>query len=197
MTRPIWTMKRYLYVLVVCFWTSISCSSQKPQHPNDAEVAQQMFAATKDHHYDEAVQIGLEALKTRPSDGLLLLQVGLVYMKRAMDDPQQRGRWLDLATEYANRTVAVTPSDELNYFNAARIYESAGDLSTENRCSFYRRASELFNRLAARLGDQTGSHQEGQSRSEILRRNARESAAQVAKKAALAGCQHAIVPRKD
>jgi hypothetical protein len=190
MTKVERNMKRSLCLSLVCLWTIISCSGQRPPDSNDAEVAQRMFSATKDHRYDEAVRIGLEALKAKPLDGLLLLQVSLVYLQRAVDDPKQRERWLDLLTEYASKAVAATPSDELNYFNAARNYESAGDFSTEKKCSYYHRSIELFDALSAGLSAPSGVPEDAAS-SVKLRKNGQEGASRVAQKSIAAGCMKA------
>jgi hypothetical protein len=163
-----------------CLASTLSCTGQKAESKQDADTAQRMLAATKAHQYDEAVRIGSDALKANPSDALLLSQIGLVYMKRAEDDQAEREKWLSLATDYAEKTANAAKEDDLSYFTAARLYESAGDLSLSKRCTYYGSAINIFNHLA--------SGRTNPSASEPIRRNAQHSLAQVTQRATAANC---------
>src|SRR5574340_912374 len=86
-----------------------ACPRERTQADISADViAERMHKATEARQYDEAVAMASEALKRDPSNGLLLSQVGLVYLRRGAEEPKQREKWLTTATEYAERTMVAT-----------------------------------------------------------------------------------------
>jgi hypothetical protein len=177
--------KRSLFAILPPMLLAVFHLAASQQGPNDADAAQRMARATKRQQYDKAVQIGLDALKGKPSDGFLLSQVGLVYLQRAIADGQQRETWLDQATDYASKSAKAAPPDKLNTFNAARVYESAGDLSTGKKCSYYERSKELFDGLA--LDSRTTADSHGRD-SVVLAKRGLEGKNRVIQKSKAANC---------
>jgi hypothetical protein len=54
------------------------------------DVGSQMANCIKKGQYDDAVQIGLQALRNQPSDELILEEIATVYLVRAQKEPEQR-----------------------------------------------------------------------------------------------------------
>jgi len=117
--------------------------------------------------------------------------MSLVYLQRAAHDSQQRERWLDLSTEYANQAIAAAPLDELNHFNAARNFESAGDLSVTKKCPYYQRSAGLFHELSEGLGAGKKDAGKEEGPAVVLQKNAREGESRVKQKATAANCKEA------
>jgi hypothetical protein len=178
-------MKRSTLAAVAIFLMAMSHVACAQQVEGDAEIAAQMAKATKDHEYDKAVQIGLNALKSKPSDGLLLSQVSLVYLQRAIADKENREHWLDRATDYANRSFNASPLDGLNTFNAARAFESAGDFSPNKKCSYYARSIQLFDGIAPHSNVPEDGADKGAA---VIAKRALEGRERVGKKSEVAAC---------
>lgn len=135
-------------LLPVVLLTS-ACNAQNSKNLSDAELAERIHKELKAHHYDEAIRLATSALQENPSHGAIANQISLVYIERATYDSNDRQRWLALATQFADKAIAANPADDLSRFDAARAYESAGDLSaSSSRCPFFDTAAKLFEQLA-------------------------------------------------
>ena len=103
-----------------------------------------MSRLMKEHRFDEAAHVGLQALTGGPSDGSLYYWVALSYAEKGALDPESREQSLKLVNEYSDRSINIDPKDQLNRFSVATVLEYAGDLSTGSKCQFYGKAVGLL-----------------------------------------------------
>jgi tetratricopeptide (TPR) repeat protein len=122
------------------------------------DVGSQMADYMKRGRYDDAVQVGLHALRNQPSDELILEEIATVYLVRAQKEPEQREHWVATALSYTDKALLLNSKDRdaagVHLFQHARSYEMAGDLSAAERCADYERARKLLeNRVSLLQGD--------------------------------------------
>jgi tetratricopeptide (TPR) repeat protein len=119
------------------------------------DVGSQMANCIKKGQYDDAVQIGLQALRNQPSDELILEEIATVYLVRAQKEPEQREQWVAKAVSYADRALLLNSKDRdaagVHLLHHARSYEMSGDLSASDRCAHYEKALELLEARAPLL----------------------------------------------
>jgi len=124
-----------------------SCADRVPTNepsanPVIAKAATEMTRYAQKGDYEKAVQIGLAAAGEAP-DPWIYQQIAMVYLMRAHKQPAVRDNWLREAVLYANKsceTESHSAGDLLNLYEAGRILEDAGDLSSTGRCDYYRDA---------------------------------------------------------
>ncbi len=114
---------------------------------SDDMVASQMMGYVTRGRYDDAVRTGLEALRNEPRDAAIYQQLAMVYMSRARKEQGQREQWIREAVAYVGKAVSVDSNDPVNVLEAAHALAAAGGLSSEKRCPYYQRASELSEQM--------------------------------------------------
>ncbi|MGA8762834.1 MAG: hypothetical protein WB562_08220 [Candidatus Sulfotelmatobacter sp.] len=186
-----------LFVVVVLFWSHRVRASGLGQgaviQVESHDVGSQIANYMKRGQYDDAVQIGLQALRNQPSDELILEEIATVYLVRAQKEPEQRDQWVAKAVSYADRALLLNSKDRdaagVHLLHHARSYEMAGDLSAADRCSHYEKAREL---LEARTPLLQGDHLSLEGRIfplDPLRKENEKVLAEVKNKAAKSGCK--------
>jgi len=123
------------------------------------DFGSQMHNYIKQGRYDDAVQVGLHALQNQSSDEIVYQEIAVVYLMRAQKEPEQRERWVSTAISYIDKSLSLNSKDKdaagVHLLQDALSLESAGDLSTNERCSYYGRARKLLEDRAPLLqGDQ-------------------------------------------
>lgn len=124
-----------------------SCGDRVPTNepranPLITKAATEMTRYAQQGEYERAVQIGLTAARESP-DPWIYQQIAMVYLMRAHKQPVARDNGLRAAVLYANKsceTESHSAGDWLNLYEAGRILEDAGDLSSTGRCDYYRDA---------------------------------------------------------
>ena len=124
-----------------------SCGERVPTNESSAnpvitKAAAEMTRYAQRGDYEKAVQIGLTAAREAP-DPSIYQQIAMVYLMRAHKQPVARDNWLREAVQYANKsceTKSNSARDLFNLYEAGRILEDAGDLSSTGRCDYYRDA---------------------------------------------------------
>lgn len=124
-----------------------SCGDRVPTNEPSAnpvitKAASEMTRYAQKGDYEKAVQIGLAAAREAP-DPVIYQQIAMMYLMRAHKQPAARDSWLREAVLYANKsceTESHSSGDFLNLYEAGRILEDAGDLSSAGRCEYYRDA---------------------------------------------------------
>jgi len=91
-----------------------------------------------------AIRTGMSALENKPSDDLILDQIALLYLSRAVKDRNHREQWLKQADIFADRSVAINPVINVERYEAAAIFESSGDLTNGDKCPLYHRSLTLL-----------------------------------------------------
>jgi tetratricopeptide (TPR) repeat protein len=123
-----------------------SCADRVPTNepranPALGKAATEMTRYAQQGDYQRAVQIGLTAAREAP-DPWIYQQIAMVYLMRAHKQPASRDNWLREAVVYANKSCETGShsAGDLNLYEAGRVLEDAGDLSSAERCDYYRDA---------------------------------------------------------
>jgi tetratricopeptide (TPR) repeat protein len=173
-----------------------SCGDRVPTNEPSAnpvitKAATEMTRYAQKGDYEKAVQIGLAAAKEAP-DHSIYQQIAMVYLMRAHKQPAGRDNSLREAVLYANKsceTESNSARDLFNLYEAGRVLEDAGDLSSTGRCDYYRDAAKKLTGQAPLLeGDSIAAF--GYRRPLAPLRNENQKAlTRVKRKFADAGCK--------
>ncbi|HYL85808.1 MAG TPA: hypothetical protein VE263_16385 [Candidatus Angelobacter sp.] len=133
-------MRTILFVTVTILLLACGRIGAQHQETNSTDVITKMTQESKQGHYEQAIQIGLNALENKPSDDAILRQVAIINLMRAEKDRERADQWVKQAITSADKSVAINPVVDIGRYEAARIYEHSGDLAKENKCSLYGQA---------------------------------------------------------
>lgn len=125
-----------------------SCGDRVPTNEPSAnpvitKAASEMTRYAQKGDYEKAVQIGLAAAREAPGSPWIYQQIAMMYLMRAHKQPAARDSSLREAVLYANKSCepeSHSSGDFFNLYEAGRILEDAGDLSSTGRCDYYRDA---------------------------------------------------------
>jgi hypothetical protein len=96
------------------------------------DFGSQMVNYTKQGRYEDAIQVGLDALENQPSDEGVYQQIADVYFIRAQKDSDRRQGWVTRGVSYVEKSLSLNSKDRdiagVQLFQAARSFEFAGDL---------------------------------------------------------------------
>jgi tetratricopeptide (TPR) repeat protein len=155
-----------------------------------------MIRDTSQGRYEEAVQVGLKALRNQPHDAFVYVQIAGVYLIRADRESAQRERWIEAAIGYIDKALAVATGNDAAHratvlSQAAAAFEVAGGVSTPQRCVAYERAVKLFEEALAILAgvDSVDAGEGRQMSLRPLRQDDQDKLSQVREKIASAGCR--------
>lgn len=101
--------------------------------------------------WDDAIRVAREWLKSHPDDGsaangIMYGQIAMVYLGKASRDATHKDEWIRQAVAYFDKDLSFPrrkPVD-IEFYNAGRGFEAAGDLSTADSCLYYGRALKAF-----------------------------------------------------
>ena len=114
-----------------------------------------MTTLMKQHHFNEAAQLGIDATSGKRSDAAIYYFVALAYAERAYAEPDTRDDALKLVSEYSRKSVALDEDNLINQFNIAWVLEYAGDVDSSSRCKHYADSQELLNQLSSKASGDT------------------------------------------
>jgi tetratricopeptide (TPR) repeat protein len=143
-------------ILATCQMIAVGCQSAQTR-PND--FGSHMAAYTKQGRYDDAVQVGIKALENKPTDEVIYQQIAIVYLIRAGKDEALREQWVSKSISYTEKALSLNSKDRdvagVHVLQEALSFESAGDLSGAERCTYYQRAKKLLtDRIPLLQGEQ-------------------------------------------
>jgi tetratricopeptide (TPR) repeat protein len=120
----------------------IACGHVGAQHQAESrtDVITRMAEYTREGHYEESIQAGMNALENKPSDEVVLRQIAIVYLIRGDKDREHTEQSVKQAIIFAEKSLAINPANYVGRYEAARIFEHSGDLSKADKCSLYSRA---------------------------------------------------------
>lgn len=128
--------------ILTAFFLLIASEHVGAQHQAEGrtDVITKMAEYTKEGHYEESIQTGLNALENKPSDGVILRQIAIIYLIRADKDHEHTEQWVNQAINFADKSLKINPIIGVGRYETARIFEHSGDLSKVDKCLLYRRA---------------------------------------------------------
>jgi len=132
---------------------------EPPAQVESHDYGSQMTNYVKQGRFDEAVQVGLQALQNDQSDETVYQEIAMVYLIRAQKDREHRDEWVSRGISYTEKSLSLNSKDKdiagVHLLQDARAFESAGDLSGDKKCAYYEKARKLLEDRASRLqGDQ-------------------------------------------
>jgi hypothetical protein len=107
-------------------------------------VIPRMQELTRERRYDDAVQLGQSDLKNFSGDDTVLQQIALVFLRRAQIEAGDKEQYTAQSVAYAEKALAANPSNQMDLYRTARVFDIAGDYSAELGCEHYKRSVSLF-----------------------------------------------------
>jgi hypothetical protein len=169
-----------------------TCNDRVPTHeptrnPAVVKAVTQMTEYARQGDFDKAIRTGLAVQQESP---VVYQQIAMVYLMRCGKEPKLRDQWAHEARLYAKRALEVDASrrDFLDFYQVGWIFETAGDLSSSERCDEYEEASKAFAAEVPLLkGDYIASYGYRHALAPIREEN-EKSSARVRAKLVGAGC---------
>ena len=130
----------------------------KPAPRTQEETLSRMIALEQDGRFDEAVktvQVWLQDNRRDVSrDGLLYEQIAMVYITKAYKKSDSREDSVGRAGQNLEKTLSLhdrEPHDGIDteLFEIGGGYEALGNLPSADKCKFYEKARQLFERQLA------------------------------------------------
>lgn len=125
------------------------CNKQNHPSASVSEIGARMTTLMKQHHFNEAAQLGIDSATGERSDATIYYFVALAYAERAHYEPATRDDALKLVSEYSGKCVALDPDNQTNRINIAWVLEYAGDVDSSSRCKFYSDSEKLLNQISS------------------------------------------------
>jgi tetratricopeptide (TPR) repeat protein len=134
----------------------VHAASQNPgTYVESNDLGTQMANYLKDGRYDDAVRVGLQAIKNQPDDEIIYNGIAVVYLARAEKDTEHRQQWVKKAVSYTEKGLSLNSRAAdvggVLLFQHARSFERAGELATTERCDYFERARRLLEERIALL----------------------------------------------
>jgi hypothetical protein len=146
----------------------VGCNRQSRPPANVAEIGTRMTTLMKQHRFNEAAQLGIDASAKKPADAMIYYWVALAYAEKAHYEPDTKDESLKLVGEYARKSVALDPNNRVIGFNVAWVLEYAGDVDSSSRCKYYADSQVLLNQISTMVsGDAVLTNQVAASTSRI------------------------------
>ena len=159
---------RKMALIVFLGLAFVGCNRQNRAPASVSEIGTRMTALMKQHRFNEAAQLGIDASAGNPADAMTYYWVALAYAEKAHYELGTKDESLKLVSEYAQKSVALNPNDHVTGFNVASVLEYAGDVDSGSRCKFYADTLELYNQMSGKVsGDAVLKNQAAASTSRI------------------------------
>jgi hypothetical protein len=124
------------------------CRVSAPE--SGSEAISLMARYNQQGRHDDAIKVAQDWLKRHPQDPLhgatFYEQIAITYLIKASKDGVHKDEWIREAVNYYDKDLSVHQKNDidLELYTVGRGFESAGDLSTNDSCSYYRRTLKAF-----------------------------------------------------
>lgn len=161
---------RKMAMLIFLGLAFAGCNRHDPPPANVAEIGTRMTALMKQHRFNEAAQLGVDASAGKP-DAMTYYWVALAYAEKAHYEPDTKDESLKLVSEYARKSSALEPNSRVIGFNVTWVLEYAGDIDSSSRCKFYADSLEEYDEMSSKVsGDSVLENQVAASTSASLKK---------------------------
>lgn len=161
------------------------------------DVGSRMTSAMQEGRYEDAIQIGLNALRNNSGDELVYQEIATIYFIRAQKDPKQRDEWVKKGVLYSEKALSLNSKTRdvagVHLLQHAKNFERAGDLSSDDRCIYYQRARKLLQDRVPLLAGQQLTIDGRSFALAPLRKENEKVLTEVDEKLAQAACGQAVV----
>ena len=127
------------------------CNRQTRRPASVSAIGTRMTALMKQHRFNEAAQVGIDASAEKPADAMTYYWVALAYAEKAHYEADTKDESLKLVSEYARKSLALEPNGRVIGFNVAWVLEYAGDVDSGSRCKFYADSLELYSQMSSKV----------------------------------------------
>jgi tetratricopeptide (TPR) repeat protein len=144
---------------------------------------------------DDALKVAQDWLKKHPEDHAHLAafydQIAITYLVKASKGGAHKDEWIEEAVAYYDKDLLDHPRGDIDieFYTVGRGFEQAGDLSTTDRCLYYRRAVKAFEDEKPFLQAESYTVDGKTFRLESVRQENDKSQERVKVKVANAGCK--------
>ncbi len=191
-----WTTVARLLIVALLTICSLFCACQKPPRSR-GEAVTRMVQLQESGHYDDAVRVVQNWMsqegKDTSFDDFLHLQIAMVYISKAYHKQSTRDESIRYAASHLEESLNLYDSKQSEDLESMLSgigggYEILGDLSSKDKCQFYRKARTAFERqLPLIRGDSVRAY--GRTMPiEPWRADVRKHLTAVQEKATQAGC---------
>jgi hypothetical protein len=142
------TRSRLVIVSVFATLFVFGCRTSVPT--NAGEAITLMTKYSNRGRFDDAITVAQDWLSKHADDpsknGTIYEQIAINYLMKASKDPSHKDEWIQQSIAYYDRDLSVHQKQNIDteLYTVGRGFESAGDLSTKNRCLYYERAVKAF-----------------------------------------------------
>jgi hypothetical protein len=138
----------FIFALLLSYPLLTGCPRKVPTYGSPAEVANAMTRFSQAGRLDQAVQTGLEWIRTHPQDSIIYQQLGMTFVIKSSTELNHRRDLLNEASRYYERSITVTPGDPVAALLAASGIENVGRVaSPEDRCQYFQKAKSTLVQL--------------------------------------------------
>jgi tetratricopeptide (TPR) repeat protein len=120
---------------------------------NQTEVLNRMIELQKEGRYDKAVKVVQDWMNKNARDdyrdGMLYGQIAVVYITKADKRPATKNESVQLAKENLEKELNLFDKQgqgelSVDLFEIGGSYETLGDIADGDKCPFYQKARELY-----------------------------------------------------
>jgi hypothetical protein len=126
----------------------LGCHPSAPEKGSD--TISLMARLDQQGRYDDAIRVAQDWMKKHPEDSAhnwaFYDQIAITYLMKASKDPGRKEEWVQQAVAYYDKALSTHQKTDVDItlYETGRGFETAGDLSMTNRCSYYGRAVKAF-----------------------------------------------------
>jgi hypothetical protein len=144
-----WVGKRIQHGVVLVFAVLVlGCRASTPENASAAVTL--MTKYSQSGQYDRAIDLGQEWLKKHSDDTshatILYDQIAITFLMKASKDTGHKQEWMQQGVDYYGRARLAPRHNgfDIELYTVGRGLESAGDMSTDNKCLYYGQAIKDF-----------------------------------------------------
>jgi hypothetical protein len=134
------------FVLFFAIFLLGGCRVSAPEKGSEAITL--MTRYNEQGRHDDAIRVAQDWLNKHPGDSGVTFyeQIAITYLMKASKDSAHRDECIQQAVAYYDKDLSAHQKNsvDLELYTVGRGFELAGDLSTNNRCLYYRRAAKAF-----------------------------------------------------
>ena len=146
-----------LSLALLCTSGVVGCKKEMKPPATEGEVVEEIRTLSTQKKYEEATRIGLAWLEKEPNDAVMHGEVALLFSADATVNTARRPEFINESLHHADSAVQLQPNDAAILREAATVYEIAGDLAPEKRCTSYNTVVQLLDRYRSVLTPELSS----------------------------------------
>jgi hypothetical protein len=141
-------LRRFVALAFFAICLLAGCRVSAPEKGSDAITLMANYVQRE--RYDDAISVAQDWMSKHPNDqshaAIFYEQIATTYLIKASKDRARRDEWVKLAVAYFDKVLSVHQENavDIELYNVGRGLESAGDLSSSDRCLYYGRAVKAF-----------------------------------------------------